>query len=65
MSLIWRIIESAPSQADFNMALDEAISLSVRKGLSPPTIRFYRWDKTSVTVGYFQKIEEINTTYCK
>jgi lipoate-protein ligase A len=46
------------------MALDEAISDAVRQKLSPPTLRLYQWDRPSVTIGYFQKISEININYC-
>ena len=59
-----RLITQGPHHAFFNMALDEAISKSVRQKLSPPTLRLYQWDRPSVTIGYFQKISEINTEYC-
>ena len=41
-----------------NMALDEAIYLSVLKGDSPPTIRFYDWQPASFSCGYNQDIEK-------
>ncbi|GAB4541736.1 MAG: lipoate--protein ligase family protein [Thermodesulfovibrionia bacterium] len=47
------------------MALDEAISEAVRKGLSPPTMRFYQWDKPSISIGYFQRASDINIHYCR
>ncbi len=59
-----RIITQGPHHAFFNMALDEAISEAVRQKLSPPTLRLYQWDRPSVTIGYFQKISEININYC-
>jgi len=59
-----RLITQGPYHAFFNMALDEAISKSIRQKLSPPTLRLYQWDRPSVTIGYFQKISEINTEYC-
>ena len=59
-----RLITQGPHHAFFNMALDEAISTSVRQRLSPPTLRLYQWDRPSVTIGYFQKIAEVNTEYC-
>lgn len=46
------------------MALDEAISLSVRKGSSPPTLRLYGWEELSVSIGLFQKITDIDLAYC-
>lgn len=46
------------------MALDEAISLSVRKGSSPPTLRLYGWEGPSVSIGLFQEIVDIDLAYC-
>ncbi len=47
------------------MAVDEAISESVRKDLSPPTLRLYQWSEPSVSIGYFQKTSDINIEYCR
>jgi lipoate-protein ligase A len=46
------------------MALDEAVSLSVRRGSSPPTLRLYGWESPSVSIGLFQKISDIDLPYC-
>jgi lipoate-protein ligase A len=46
------------------MALDEAISESVRKGASPPTLRFFGWDRPSVSIGSSQRAGEIDLEYC-
>ncbi|GAB4408030.1 MAG: lipoate--protein ligase family protein [Thermodesulfovibrionales bacterium] len=61
---MWRLIDSGPCRASFNMAIDEAIARSVREGKSPPTLRLYGWLTTSVTIGCFQKISSINLPYC-
>jgi lipoyl(octanoyl) transferase len=61
----WRLIESGPCDASYNMALDEAIAAEVRRGSAPPTLRIYTWNSPSVTVGCFQKIRGIDTAYCK
>lgn len=61
----WRLINSGPGSASYNMALDEAIAVSVRKGSSPPALRLYSWDRPSVTLGCFQKIGGIDTEYCQ
>lgn len=47
------------------MALDEAIAISVRKGESPPTLRVYGWNTPSVSIGYSQKVSDIDSEYCK
>ena len=46
------------------MAMDEAISLGVRRGSSPPTLRMYGWEGPSVSIGLFQKIGDIDLAYC-
>jgi lipoate-protein ligase A len=59
-----RIIFQEDNNAFYNMALDEAISNDVRAKLSPPTLRFYNWDRPSVSIGRFQKHSDINREYC-
>jgi lipoate-protein ligase A len=44
--------------ASMNMAIDEAVSFAVGKGESPPTIRFYSWEPSAVSIGCFQSVEE-------
>ncbi len=61
-----RLILDPPLKSNVNMAKDHAIL----HGLSMPgavaTLRLYRWEEASVTLGYFQKIAEcVNTNYCK
>jgi lipoate-protein ligase A len=46
------------------MAIDEAISICVREGKSLPTFRLYGWNLESVSLGEFQKIEEIDLDFC-
>ena len=59
-----RLINHGPENAFFNMALDEAIAESVREKLSPPTLRFYQWDRPSISIGYFQKASDVDLDYC-
>ncbi len=63
--MLIRFINFQTYPAHLNMAIDESISIFVRKGKSLPTFRVYGWDKVSVTIGEFQKIEEINLTFCE
>jgi len=62
--MLVRIIDSGLNDPFLNMAIDEAISIFVRNGNSPPTLRFYGWLKPSVTIGEFQKANEINQDIC-
>jgi lipoate-protein ligase A len=41
-----------------NMAIDEAVSEAVGRGMSPPTIRFYGWEPSAVSIGFFQSMEQ-------
>ena len=50
-----RLILDPPRPAALNMAIDEFLMHSQGFG-ARPTLRFYGWDKPSVSIGYFQKI---------
>lgn len=60
----WRLIDTGPGSAAFNMALDEAMASDVMRGASPPTLRFYTWAVPSVSIGCFQRVGEIDLEYC-
>jgi lipoate-protein ligase A len=47
------------------MALDEALSVSVRDGSSPPVLRLYGWSAPALSLGYFQKTDNVNVAYCR
>ena len=64
MADTWRFIDTGLCRASYNMALDEAIAITVKKGNSPPVLRLYGWDSPSVSIGYFQKVSDINIDYC-
>ena len=57
-------MDTGPCAAAYNMALDEAIAVSVRNEKSPPTLRLYGWDNPSVSIGAFQKSSDLNIHYC-
>ena len=48
--MLWRLLDSGCCEAAYNMALDEAIAVSVRRGESPPTLRLYGWNIISVSM---------------
>ncbi|MFP4046104.1 MAG: biotin/lipoate A/B protein ligase family protein [Candidatus Aenigmatarchaeota archaeon] len=57
--MTFRLIESDPVENSYQkMAMDEAILQAVSKGKVKPTLRFYRWSKPAVAIGYFQSVEE-------
>jgi lipoate-protein ligase A len=42
------------------MAVDEAMLIALAEGRVPPTLRFYGWNPAALSIGYFQKVAEIN-----
>ncbi len=62
----WRIIPLETHDAYLNMAIDEAIGDYVSNGESPPTIRFYTWKPSAISIGHFQSMrDEVNIEKCK
>lgn len=61
----WRLIDSGPCPASYNMALDEAIATEVRQGNAPATLRFYGWEIPAVSLGCFQKAAGVNLGFCR
>jgi lipoate-protein ligase A len=51
----FRLLDSGIGDAGHNMACDEAILMAVGQGQAPPTIRFYAWDRPTLSIGYFQR----------
>ncbi len=47
-----------------NMALDEVIYSSIKNSSRKAVFRLYGWIKPSITIGYFQKIHDLNLTNC-
>jgi lipoyl(octanoyl) transferase len=52
----WRLITTWGADPAFNMGLDEALLESED---SPPTLRFYSWRPDTLSLGYFQRFEEV------
>ena len=50
-----RVIFDLPTDGPTNMARDEALLMLVGQGVSLPTLRFYRWESPTISLGYFQK----------
>lgn len=66
MTKDWRLLLTGYRSAAENMALDEAVLHNIVAGDSPPTIRFYGWDPSAVSIGYFQGIEqEVDLEVCR
>lgn len=62
----WRLLKTIKTDGSTQMATDEAIMNSIRKGDQPTTLRFYQWEPNCVTLGNMQNPEsEVDFEYCK
>ena len=61
----WRLIEQKAYSPAMNMAIDNSIYESVADKKELPTIRFYKWIPSSISIGAQQNQKEINLDACK
>jgi len=52
----WRLITSWGTPPEFNMGLDGAL---LEDADAPPTMRFYSWTPPALSLGYFQRFDEV------
>lgn len=61
----WRVVPLQQMNAYAAMALDEACTEYVQAG-GPPTIRFWTWEPSAVSIGYFQSLhDEVDVNKCR
>jgi len=62
----WRLLHTENNPAYRNMAIDWAVLKANSKEKAPPTVRFYTWRPSAISIGYFQSLkEEIDLEMCK
>ena len=62
----FRLLPYTVNDAFTNMATDEAILMAVAEGKSIPTLRFYRWLPSAISIGIFQSMhDEVDVERCK
>jgi len=62
----WRLLHTENNTAYTNMAIDWAVLKSCSVGKVPPTVRFYTWKPSAISIGYFQSLDdEIDIEICK
>lgn len=63
--MLWRFIETPPLAGHLNMLIDEALLESHLLNETPPTLRFYQWEKPTLSLGRSQKLSEVNLEVLK
>lgn len=61
----WRLIVDGALPGALNMAIDRAMLQARHDGSSPATLRLYRWEVPTVSLGRFQKIEQLDLQQCR
>jgi len=63
---MYRFIDTASNNGAMNMAIDEALLLGQAQFGLPPAIRVYQFLPPTLSIGYFQSMEqEVDIDYCK
>ncbi len=59
MKETWRLVHDPPLPGKANMDRDLDFHRQAARGDAPPTLRFYRWNPPALSLGYFQRPEEV------
>jgi lipoate-protein ligase A len=51
----WRLLDDGPNDGAWNMAADEAVAEAVGRGEVLPTLRFYGWERPTISLGALQR----------
>ena len=66
MTEIWRLLKTEDNTAAVNMAIDRAVMTANSENKVPPTVRFFTWKPSAISIGYFQSLEdEVDLDNCK
>ncbi len=61
----WRLILHGEAPGALNMAIDEAMLIALADGISPPTLRFYGWAPSCLSLGRNQPATDADLAACK
>jgi len=62
----WRLLKTDFSTAFINMAVDRAVLVASSEDKVSPTVRFYGWEPSAISIGYFQSLkEEVDLDACR
>jgi lipoate-protein ligase A len=60
----WRLIAEEAREGALNMAFDEVAAGTAAAG-GPLTLRVYRWEPSTLSLGYHQPADTVDWTYCE
>lgn len=58
----WRFLDTGAADGPFNMAVDECLA---QAGGANPILRVYRWQPFTISIGYHQNADEIDSATCR
>src|SRR5437764_4372736 len=62
----YRFLNTEPLDAAMNMAIDESVHTHYLHNAAPPSLRVFRWEQPSISLGRFQSVErEIESEQCQ
>jgi len=61
----FRFLYTGENDSFTNMAMDEAVMTGLQEKTSFPLLRLYKWNPPTITIGYFQKAEDIDFDRCR
>src|SRR5512132_640719 len=64
MTQTWRLLIDDFADGAANMARDEALAVVHASGVTPPTLRLYRWRPACLSLGRFQRSAAIDRAAC-
>ncbi|MGD0056983.1 MAG: biotin/lipoate A/B protein ligase family protein [Methanomassiliicoccales archaeon] len=56
--MLWRLIDTDLAPPAYTSAADEAIVIARQKNIAPNTLHLYRRDRPTVSLGYFENVQE-------
>ena len=57
--MLWRLVDSDLAAPAYTAACDEAMIIARHQGAIPDTLHFYRRAVPTVSIGYFEKVEQV------
>ena len=60
----WRLVREESRDGPINMALDEIAAETAAEG-GPRTLRVYRWEPSTLSLGYHQNPDTVDWTFCE